>query len=117
MNEKGVRIVGALITGVLDLEGCRVPRDIVLINCRFVAAPVLLSAVIDNLFLNGSTLPGLRADRLKAQGNVGLFDVKATGELRLLGTKLGGDIDCSDAALTALIADGAQVEGTFFLQG
>ena len=40
MHEKGLRLSGAWITGPLDLEGCRVPRDIGLLDCRFEATPV-----------------------------------------------------------------------------
>ncbi len=62
-HEKGLRLSGAWITGILDLEGCRIPRDIGLKDCHFEASPVLRSAIIDNLFLDGSVLPGLQADR------------------------------------------------------
>lgn len=166
VHEKGVQLGGALITGVLDLEGCRILRDIVLFGCRFDAAPVLRSAVISNLFLNGSTLPGLLADGLdakggvflrrmqaegavrllgaklggdfscvgarltaglegvtlyandlEAKGSVYLRGVQAKGEVWLLGAKLGGDLDCVDARLTSLHADGARIEGVFFLRG
>ena len=123
VHEKGVRATGALITGVLDLEGCRIPRDIALVHCRFETAPVLRSAVIDNLFLNGSTLPGLTADRLEAKGDVFLRGVQADGALRLLGAKLGGALDCDDARLTAgqdgvtLHADGLEAKGAVFLRG
>ncbi|MCK4711500.1 MAG: hypothetical protein KAT26_01335, partial [Marinosulfonomonas sp.] len=106
----------------LDLEGCRIPRDIGLIYCRFQKAPVLRSAQIDNLFLNGSALPGLSADRLEAKGNVSLDGVVTTGRVRLLGAKLGGDLDCDGAQLTAvkdgdaLSLDNARIEGAFFLR-
>ena len=70
MHEKGLRLGGAWITGVLDLEGCRVPRDIGLLDCRFEATPVLRSAVIDTLSFDGSDLPGFAADRLEARGDL-----------------------------------------------
>ena len=43
MHEKGIRLGGAWITDVLDLEGCRIPRDIGLLDCRFEFTPVLRS--------------------------------------------------------------------------
>jgi hypothetical protein len=70
MHEKGLRLSGAWITGVLDLEGCRVPRDIGLLDCRFEATPVLLSAVIDTLAFDGSDLPGFSGNRLEARGDL-----------------------------------------------
>ena len=60
MHEKGLSVSGARVTGILDLEGCRIPRDIRLKDCLFDASPLLRSAIIDNLFLDGSALPGLR---------------------------------------------------------
>ena len=51
-HEKGVRVSGGWISGLLDLEGARIPRDIGLTDCRFDAVPVLRYAVIDNLFLS-----------------------------------------------------------------
>lgn len=122
VREKGVQIWGVLITGVLDLEGCRIPRDITLAYCRFQTKPVLRSAQIDNLFLNGSALPGLSADRLEAKGSVSLRDVVATGQVRLPGAKLGGDLSCSGAQLMAgkdgrvLSADGLEAKGNVFLR-
>ena len=53
MHEKGLRLSGAWVTGTLDLEGCRIPRDIGLLDCRFDAIPVFRSAVIDTLSLDG----------------------------------------------------------------
>ena len=72
LHEKGLRLSGAWITGILDLEGCRIPRDIGLKDCHFEASPVLRSAIIDNLFLDGSALPGLQAERLEARGCLSL---------------------------------------------
>ncbi|MFO1090041.1 MAG: hypothetical protein U1E46_10760 [Hyphomicrobiales bacterium] len=98
-HEKGVRISGAWISGLLDLEGCRIPRDLGLKDCRFDAAPVLRSAVIDSLFLDGSHLPGLQADRLEARGDMTLRAADVSGEVRLAGARIGG----------ALILDGASI--------
>ncbi|HMQ94924.1 MAG TPA: hypothetical protein PKA33_14570 [Amaricoccus sp.] len=101
LHEKGLRIRGAWIPDRLDLEGCRELRDLALIDCRFEESPVLLSAELSNLFLSGSRLPGLSADRLHAGGNVFLDGVEASGEVRLLGAKLGGSLDCNGATFRA----------------
>ncbi len=121
--EKGVRLGGARITGELDLEGCRIPRDLELIFCHFDDAPVLRSAVIDNLFLNGSRLPGLEADRLEARGSVVLRGADVEGTVRLLGATLGGDLSCISARFRAgadrlaLVADRINARGSVFLRG
>ena len=121
--ETGVQVAGALITGVLALQGADCPRDLALFQCRISKIPVLLSARLGGLYLNGSALPGLIADRLEAKGSVFLRGVEATGEIRLLGATLGGDLDCDRARLTAgesgraLSADRLEAKGSVFLRG
>ena len=120
--ENGVQIRGAWVTGPLDLEGARIPRDLVLAYCRFQQPPNLMSTRLDSFNLTGSALPGLSADGLQAEGDMVLRDVQVSGELRLLGAKLGGDLDCADARLEAgksgkaLNVGGAQIVGAFFLR-
>ncbi len=97
LHEKGLRIRGAWIPDRLDLEGCRGLRDVGLLRCRFKEMPVLRSAEVLNLNLTGSRLPGLFADGLEAKGDVILRGADATGAVRLVGAKLGGDLDCTGA--------------------
>jgi hypothetical protein len=125
-HEKGVRVSGAWIEGPLDLEGCRIPRDIGLKDCRFDAVPVLRSAIIDNLFVDGSWLPGLQADRLEARGGLYLRGAEIKGEIRLVGSRLGGNFEGDGMAVSwadgfavnaeglearAILMRGASVEG------
>jgi hypothetical protein len=92
MHEKGLRLGGAWVTGTLDLEGCRIPRDIGLLDCRFEAIPVLRSAVIDTLSLDGSVLPGLNADRLEARGDLLFRAATIEGAIALKGARIEGDL-------------------------
>jgi hypothetical protein len=113
-HEKGVRVSGAWVSGVLDLEGCRIERDVGLKDCRFDAVPVLRYAVIDNLFLDGSALPGLQAERLEARGGVSLRGATVTGEVRLTGSRIEGNLSLDGATIgeparTALSADAIEV--------
>ncbi len=115
-HEKGVRLIGAWIEGVLDLEGCRVPRDIGLKDCHFDYAPVLRSAILDSVFLDGSRLPGLQADRLEARGGLTLLGALVEGEIRLAGASLGGALECDGATIRrtggiALAAEGLSARG------
>ena len=121
-HEKGLRLSGAWITGILDLEGCRIPRDIGLKDCHFEASPVLRSAIIDNLFLDGSVLPGLQADRLEARGCLSIRGATVTGEIRLAGARTGGSIEADGVSITspggiALDADGLETRGGVLLRG
>lgn len=127
LHEKGLRIAGAWITDLLDLEGCCDLRDIALLDCRFAERPLLRSVELSNLYLKGSSLPGLSADGLEAKGDVSLQNVDATGEVRLLGATLGGELSCTGARFRAekdakgnpgysLSADGLEAKRGVFLQ-
>ena len=103
LHEKGLRVWRARIIGDLDLEGCEAPRDLALIECRFEGRVVLQSSKLQNLFLNDSFLSmGLDADRLDARRNVVLRGVEAKKEVRLVGAKLGGNLDCGGARFNAM---------------
>ncbi len=122
MHEKGLRLSGAWISGPLDLEGCRVPLDIGLQDCRFEAAPVLRSAVIDTLSFDGSYLPGLAADRLEARGDILLRAATVDGPITLRGARIGGDLVMDGATLShegdrALSADRISIRGSALLRG
>lgn len=121
-HEKGVRVSGARITGILDLEGCRIPRDIGLKDCHFEASPVLRSAIIDNLFLDGSVLPGLQADRLEARGCISIRGATVTGEMKFSGARIGASFEADGVSLTApdtiaLDAGSIDVRGGILLRG
>ena len=100
LHEKGIRLSGAWIAGPLDLEGCRVPRDIGLLDCRFEATPVFTSAIIDTLAFDGSDLPGLTANRLDARGDLLFRAATIRGRVELRGARIGGD----------MVFDGARLE-------
>jgi hypothetical protein len=122
MHEKGLRLSGAWITGVLDLEGCRVPRDIGLLDCRFDATPVLLSAVIDTLAFDGSELPGFAANRLEARGDLLFRSATVRGPISLRGSRIGGDVNFDGATLEnpgdrVLSAERSSVRGSVLLRG
>jgi hypothetical protein len=100
-HEKGIRVQGAWITGALDLEGCRIPRDIGLKKCRFDAAPILRSAIIDSLVLDGSIMPGLQADRIEARGTISLRGAVISGGVLVEGGRIGGNLDCNGVVIDA----------------
>jgi hypothetical protein len=99
VHEKGLRISGAFVSDVLDLEGCRIERDLGLKDCLFEMVPVLRSAVVDNLYLDGASLPGLQADRLEARGGVFLRGAEIRGPVTLEGARLGGPLECDGATI------------------
>lgn len=98
-HEKGVLVRGAWITDVLDLEACRVFRDIGLNDCHFEATPILRAAIINRLFLDGSRLPGLQAERLEARGGIYLRGAEIEGTVNLDQARLGGNLQCDGATI------------------
>lgn len=122
MHEKGIRLSGVRIIGTLDLEGCRIPHDIGLLDCWFEMTPILRSAVIDTLSLDGSTLPGLAADRLDARGDLLMRAARITGPVVLRGARIGGDLIMDGAELDhpddrALNAERLSVRGSALFRG
>lgn len=118
-HEKGIRLSGAWIVGTLDLEACRVIRDIGLNDCAFDAAPVLNSAVIERLFMDGSAFPGLRAERVQARGGLYLRNAVINGEVRLISATFGGNVECDGMTLEvatgpAFNAEGLEARRLFF---
>lgn len=72
----------------------------------------------------GSLLSGgMEADELQCEGGLHLRDgFKATAEVRLLGARIGGNLDCTDGSFEveegdALSVDGAVVKGGVVLSG
>jgi len=122
VHEHGVQLAGAWIEGVLDLAGTFTPTGLSLGNSHFESSLVLRGAEIaGTLSLHGSQVPGLKADRLQCKGSVFMRNgFTATGEVRLLGAKIGGNLECNGAKLDgkdgdALSADRAVIKGSVFL--
>jgi len=122
VHAKGLKVASAKITGVLDFDGAEIPHPLVLWNC-FIAEPITLrDASALTVSLARSRVAGIQADRLQARGDVFLDSSHATGEVRLIGAKIGGDLACIGGRLEnakgyALYADGAIVDGSVFLNG
>lgn len=122
VHEHGVWLEGGYVTGELDLACCRIPHHVSLHCCRFAGIVLAQDARVDGVMnLQGSHLSlGLYADGLRCDG--GLFlrrGFKATGEVRLLGAQIGGNLECSDGQFEvhdgiALWAERVVVQGNVF---
>ena len=120
VHEKGVQLSGAWIGEELDLDGAKMPHSLSLLSCKFKFAPVFLGASGENVVLSGSAFPGLCGDRLVLSGGLFLQDVKAFGEVRLLGAKIGGNLQCAGGSFEiddgcALNCDSVDISGNVFL--
>jgi hypothetical protein len=129
VHEKGVRLEGAYIGAIpngeepqsLDLQGAKLPVSLWLFNCRFDAKIFLVDACGRSIGLDGSVFPGLQGDRLFLEGSLHFRMSKATGEVRLSGTKIRGDLTCGGARLdnasgNALFCDSAEIGGSVSLR-
>jgi len=122
VHEKGVRIVGGWIDGVIDLELCRGVRQLHLERCRIEAIEAM-DCEIDWVFLNGSRTGALYFQGAQVRGNVFLKNkFHAKDEVSLSGAKIGGQLSCVGGTFEnpggiALNAQGAKIAGSVILQG
>lgn len=123
IHEEGVIVIGAWIEGVLSLHQAHCSIRLAAFKCMFDSDLIMAEAAIPGLLLSGSTIPALIADGIKVSGDIVLDDdFTATGEVRLLGAKIGGLLSCiggrfSNKQNDALSADGIEVTGGIFLRG
>ncbi len=107
-----VDATGASIEGSLAISKSDVRHAICLID-----AEVSRSILFDGLKISGADGLAVRADSLRADGNVFLRrGFSATGMVRLRGAQIGGQLECSggrfdNATGTALDAEGTEIGG------
>ncbi|WP_448601274.1 hypothetical protein [Thermoflexus hugenholtzii] len=117
---KGIRIRGARIQGPLDFEGATLLHRLFLIRCAIPEGILLTDARTRRIDLSGSYTQGLHADGLIVDGALILSGLICTGEVRLEGAHIKGQLCCTGARLEnpngdALSADGMTVEESVFL--
>ncbi|MFD8232196.1 membrane-associated oxidoreductase [Streptomyces sp. NPDC059696] len=94
-----LRLAGARITGVLNLQYSDIDHAVRLSDCFFEHVPVLYAARLRQLNLRGSVLPGLDAATLRVDGVLRLSDCRFERPVRLGGAQISG----------ALFMDGADI--------
>ncbi|MBY0306764.1 MAG: hypothetical protein K2W86_16625 [Sphingomonas sp.] len=121
VHEEGVMLRGGWIKGELSLHQAKAAVRLDLNGCHFDTMPDFTAARLPELGLHGSSMPGIRADRMTVTGSVFLCKgYEAKGEVRLLGSQIGGNLECAGGSFTeadgdALSADGVIVTGDVFL--
>lgn len=131
---KGVRVENAFIEGDdpdgeftpgLDLESAKLCGDLALVSCYIPDLILLRYASGASLFFNRSEiLAGIKADGLVLSGSCHVRGVDLKGPVRLVGAKIGGDLDCIGGRFEttvegarALFVDKAKIKGALFLRG
>ncbi|MFF8970796.1 membrane-associated oxidoreductase [Streptomyces sp. NPDC014995] len=97
-----LRVVGARITGVLDLRYATVDSVIRLNHCRFEETPRLAGAQFNYVTLRDSVLPGLAAAHTRIDGGLRLTRCRVDGPVHLSRAQISG----------ALYLDGAEITTT-----
>jgi len=122
VTTRGIGIAGAKVEGEIDISFCTMAAKIALKKCHIGEGLSALSAEVGGLYLDGSKVAFLHADGIAIQGNCHLRDgFSADGEVRLLGARIEGDLDCSNGHFhagkgkKALNADRLQAGGNVFL--
>jgi predicted acyltransferase (DUF342 family) len=124
VHQKGVRLRGVRISGLLDLEAATVRCPLRLDHC-YLDTPwlVLNYAAVSVLTLTGCVLAGLAADTLTVTHELDLSGSLFTAPVLLSGAEITGSLKFGDARLeganaegNALIADNLKVGGSVYLR-
>ncbi|MGH3392508.1 MAG: hypothetical protein ACRDOO_26870 [Actinomadura sp.] len=86
----GLRLMGARISGRLDLWFGAVEHAVRLRACHFEQRPILYGAEIRQLNLSESYLPGLDAATIRIGGVLRITDCRVRGSIQLGGAKIDG---------------------------
>jgi sRNA-binding regulator protein Hfq len=122
LSPRGLQIEGAKIEGQLDLQFTTINMPLYFANCFFSEPVLLKQAKLLGLSLKGTHVVSIDASYLEVEGDILLDEgFKAEGEVHLLGTTIGGDLDCDDGQFLnkdgcALCTDGTKVEGNVSLR-
>ncbi|MEU9224079.1 membrane-associated oxidoreductase [Streptomyces massasporeus] len=94
-----LRLAGARITGVLNLQYADIDHAVRLSGCFFEDVPVLYAARLRQMNLRGSVLPGLDAATLRVDGVLRMSDCLFDGPVRLGGAQISGALFIDDAEI------------------
>ena len=96
---RAVKLRGARVAGVLDLESRALICPVLLRDCWFEQAVNFSEVTAPVIRLPGCHLPAFTARQLQASGDVKLDGLSARGEVNLFGARIGGQLDLTGAKL------------------
>ena len=122
VTHRGIRLKGTRIEEKLDLEYGDILFPLIFEKSNFPQGMNLRDAKIRDLNLDGTHTGPIDGDGLTIEGCLFLSNgFEASGEVRLIGAKIGGDLDCEKARFISPKADalsgrGLKVEGCVYLR-
>ncbi|MBM7771015.1 hypothetical protein JOD54_001219 [Actinokineospora baliensis] len=127
LDPRGVRVVGATVVGMLDLDYVTARTRLVLRDCLIAGGISCRHARLGEIDLGDSRLAGLRAEGLHTDGNLFLRDIVIdtrglAGAVNLIDAHIGGQLLLERATITnatgpAVQAFAMRVDSTAVLTG
>jgi hypothetical protein len=114
-----LRVVGARITGRLDLAGAEIGHTLWFEDCWFEEGPSFYGAATRTIGILGSQVPGIDATMARIEGRLDLRRSVLSGRLFLVNARVAGELVLNGATLVdpggwALSAGGLAMEGGVF---
>lgn len=119
VRRRGVQVMGAYITGQIDLGGAEVETSLWLFRCSLGGTPTFDGArILGSLNFSDCSLPGLQADYCRIDGHLAITaGCDLSRELRLGGSHIGGQLDLARVrAHRGIAASRIQVGGDIVLE-
>ncbi|MFJ7629221.1 oxidoreductase [Streptomyces sp. NPDC097595] len=115
----GVELVGARISGCLDLSDVEIGQALRIDECWFEKAPRLIGASARTIRIADSRLPGLEAALVRVEGHLDLSRSRVDGCLDLLNASVAGELLLNGTRVCVsegwgVIADGLHAGGGIF---
>ncbi|MQA85337.1 MAG: hypothetical protein GEV03_12100 [Streptosporangiales bacterium] len=112
----GVRLVGARISGTLDLSSVQVDTPLLIQHSVFDSTPILTDAAMRSVDLTGCALPGLDGRGLRTDRALIIDSCRVEGGIVLRDARIGGSLYLADSWIydpggRAVDADHLVVEG------
>lgn len=111
VDPRGIQVVGARITGQLDLSFIRTSTPLRLDNCLFEEPVALHDTELPALSLDGSTLPALGAENLRTR-YLTMENARCTGILDLENAHIDGSLLLAGTTAWPLFGTGLRVSGS-----
>ncbi|GHH60310.1 oxidoreductase [Lentzea cavernae] len=108
VDPRGLLLVGARVTGQLDLNFISTSTALQLDDCVFEEPLLMYDAELPALSLDGSTLPELRAENLRTRF-LALRDMRCAGVVDLENARVDGSLRLTGATASLLFASGLHV--------